>query len=32
LTPGQAVTVTTTFLNPNRLGIGYNPKLYAGKP
>lgn len=29
LAPGQTVTVTTTFTNPNRLGVGYLPKLIA---
>jgi hypothetical protein len=32
LAPGQTATVTTTFLNPNRLSIGYTPKLFAGTP
>jgi hypothetical protein len=32
LAPGQTATVTTTFLDPNRLSIGYTPKLFAGTP
>jgi hypothetical protein len=32
LAPGQTAAVTTTFLNPNRLSIGYTPKLFAGTP
>jgi hypothetical protein len=30
LAPGESVSVTTTFQNPNRAIIGYTPKLYAG--
>jgi hypothetical protein len=30
LAPGESATVTTTFQNPNRVTIGYTPKLYAG--
>jgi hypothetical protein len=28
--PGQSITFTTTFQNPNRLTIGYTPKLFTG--
>lgn len=30
LAPGAAATVTTSFMNPNRVAIGYIPKLYTG--
>ncbi|GGX97375.1 pectate lyase [Massilia dura] len=29
LAPGETATVTTTFLNPQRVSIGYTPKLFA---
>jgi hypothetical protein len=29
LAPGQSVTVSTSFLNPTRVSIGYQPKLIA---
>lgn len=32
LSPGQSATVTTIFANPNRLSVGYLPKLFAGTP
>jgi hypothetical protein len=32
LSPGQSATVTTIFANPNRLSVGYLPKLLAGTP
>jgi hypothetical protein len=32
LAPGQTATVTTVFNNPNRLSVGYLPKLIAGTP
>jgi hypothetical protein len=32
LAPGQTATVTTIFTNPNRLSVGYLPKLFAGTP
>ena len=31
LAPGETVTVTTLFLNPDKLGIGYAPKFFAAK-
>jgi len=31
LAPGESVTVTTSFQNPNRLLISYTPKLLDGK-
>jgi hypothetical protein len=31
LAPGESVTVTTSFQNPNRLLISYTPKLFNGK-
>jgi hypothetical protein len=31
LAPGESVTVTTEFQNPNRSLVGYTPKLLAGK-
>ena len=30
LAPGASVTVTTTFTNPSKVGIGYNAKLLSG--
>jgi pectate lyase len=30
LAPGASATVTTSFVNPNRVAIGYVPKLYSG--
>jgi hypothetical protein len=30
LAPGQTATVTTIFTNPNRVSVGYQPKLLAG--
>jgi hypothetical protein len=30
LAPGASSTVTTTFQNPNRVAVGYVPKLYTG--
>ena len=30
LAPGASVSVTTTFTNPSRLGIGYTPALFSG--
>lgn len=30
LAPGASVTVTTTFTNPSKIGIGYNAKLLSG--
>jgi hypothetical protein len=32
LAPGQTVTVSTVFSNPNRVTINYTPKLFAGTP
>jgi hypothetical protein len=32
LAPGQTATVTTIFNNPDRLSVGYLPKLIAGTP
>jgi hypothetical protein len=32
LSPGQTVTFTTIFLNPNRVSIGYTAKLFSGTP
>jgi hypothetical protein len=29
LTPGQSVTLTTTFSNPNKAGIAYTPALFS---
>ena len=31
LAPGATVTVGTSFANPNRLAIAYQPKLFAGQ-
>ena len=31
LAPGATVSFATNFLNPNRLAISYQPKLFAGK-
>jgi hypothetical protein len=31
LAPGESVTVTTSFQNPNRLLINYTPTLFDGK-
>ena len=31
LAPGESVTVTTSFQNPNRLLVSYTPKLFDGK-
>jgi hypothetical protein len=31
LAPGQSVTLTTTFSNPSRAGIGYTPLLFSVK-
>jgi hypothetical protein len=30
LAPGASVTAATSFLNPNRVAVGYTPKLYTG--
>jgi hypothetical protein len=30
IAPGQSVTFTTSFTNPNRLTIGYKPQLFTG--
>jgi hypothetical protein len=31
LAPGQSVTLTTTFSNPSKVGIGYTPLLFSMK-
>ena len=31
LAPGQSVTLTTTFSNPSKTGIGYAPLLFSVK-
>jgi len=31
LAPGQSVTLTTTFSNPNKVGIAYTPTLFSIK-
>jgi hypothetical protein len=31
LAPGQSVTLTTTFSNPSKVGIGYTPALFSMK-
>jgi hypothetical protein len=31
LAPGQSVTLTTTFSNPNKVGIAYTPALFSIK-
>jgi hypothetical protein len=31
LAPGQSVTLTTTFSNPNKAGIAYTPALFSIK-
>jgi hypothetical protein len=30
LAPGASVSATTSFMNPNRVAIGYRPQLYIG--
>jgi hypothetical protein len=29
LAPGQSVTLTTTFSNPSKVGIGYTPLVFS---
>jgi hypothetical protein len=31
LAPGQSITLTTTFSNPSKTGIGYTPLLFSVK-